>query len=415
MVILVESSNRIGSILDVDFSDFLWASLYIVLMFGSVIQNFTGFAYVDEITACILIGAVAWKLFGEWFRQELIVPTPAILAFASLAFLVLTGVASNYLFMYQVRLSNIAIDIFTCLKFPIILLCTMFLFHNRHGALLSIIEQFCRILVVLLTVLGLLNLLFDFGMGVDPRYGLRASFMFICGHPGYLALLCLGLFLIFIRNLEKNKVFIFMTLFVMALTLRSKALAFCAVGPTIIYFMKSGKKLNIIHVLLLVLVGVAIGWDQFSFYYQSDGSARAEITRASLEIARDHFPLGTGFASFGSVYSAQGSYYSPLYYEYGLDGVWGLSPNDTFFLSDTFWPTVLGQFGVLGTILYLLGIGSAFFLAASAGDGSRMAVVCCLAYYVIESTSASALFNPTSVFIGMSLGIVVSSYAEESG
>ena len=411
----VEPSDKIGSILDMDFSDFLWVLLYVLLMFGSSIQTYTGFAYIDEIAACILIIAAGWKLVGGWFKKELVVSAPAVISLVSFAFLVLCGVVSNFLYGYQTRIPNIIIDIFTCLKFPIVLLCAMLVFAKRGEALITYIEGFAKVLAIFLASLALLNLIVDFGMGTDPRFGLRASFLFICGHPAYLALLCLGLFLIFVCNLDRNKFYVCLILLVMASTLRSKALAFCAVGPAIIYFMRSGRKLNLIHVLLIVLVGVAIGWDQLTTYYQTDGSARAEITRASLRIARDFFPVGTGFASFGSVFSAQGSYYSPVYYEYGLNEIWGLSPDDTFFLSDTFWPTVLGQFGVLGLLLYLVGTGSVFVLASSKGRQSRMVVACCLAYYLIESTSASALFNPTAVYIGMSLGIVVSSLKSDPG
>lgn len=411
----VEPSYKIESFLDMDFSDFLWVLLYVILMFGSSIQTYTGFAYVDEIAACVLIIAAGWKLVGGWFRKELVVPVSAVISLVSFAFLVLCGVMCNFLYGYQTRIPNIIIDIFTCLKFPIILLCSMLVFARSGKTIVTYIEGFARVLAIFLACLALLNLIVDFGMGTDPRFGLRASFLFICGHPAYLALLCLGLFLVFVRNLDRNKFYVFLTVLVMASTLRSKALAFCVVGPAIIYFMRSGRKLNLIHILLIVLVGAAIGWDQMTAYYQTDGSARAEITRASLRIARDFFPVGTGFASFGSVFSAQGSFYSPVYYEYGLNEVWGLSPDDTFFLSDTFWPTVLGQFGVLGLLLYLVGTGSVLVLASSHGQQSRMVVACCLAYYLIESSSASALFNPTAVYIGMSLGIVVSSLKEDAG
>lgn len=407
---MMASNNRIESILDLNFSDFLWIVSYIVLMFSITIQNIIGFSYLDELATCVLVIAVAWKLFGAWYKNELVVPTPAVISIAAFLLFILVGVICNYLFKYQTQLINILIDIFTCIKFPITLLCTILLFRNRDINFYLMIEKFCRMLVTLLLVLAILNLLIDFGMGTDPRFGLRSSFMFICGHPAYLALLCMGVFLIFIRDVDKNKLFIFFTILVMASTLRSKALAFCAVGPSVIYFMRPGRKITFIHVLLFIVVALAIGWDQFSYYYQTDGSARAEITRASLEIAHDYFPLGTGFASFGSVYSAEGNYYSPLYYDYELDEIWGLTPGDTFFLSDTFWPTLLGQFGVIGLSLFLIGLASAVIWASSSGPESRMAIVCCIAYYVIESTSASALFNPTSVYISMSLGFVVSSF-----
>ena len=60
-----------------------------------------------------------------------------------------------------------------------------------------------------------------------------------------------------------------------------------------------------------------ISWDQISFYYLShDDVARNILTSKSMEIAKDYFPLGTGFGTYGSYIS--GVYYSSLYYKYDL-------------------------------------------------------------------------------------------------
>ena len=45
-------------------------------------------------------------------------------------------------------------------------------------------------------------------------------------------------------------------------------------------------------------------------------SARYQLLTKAFEIARDMFPLGAGFATFGSYYS--GVYYSSVYAAYGL-------------------------------------------------------------------------------------------------
>jgi hypothetical protein len=56
-------------------------------------------------------------------------------------------------------------------------------------------------------------------------------------------------------------------------------------------------------------------------------------------------------------------FYSDTYREYGVSQVWGLSEDAPLFITDTYWPMVLGQGGVLGlaafaTFLALLARGA---------------------------------------------------------
>lgn len=77
---------------------------------------------------------------------------------------------------------------------------------------------------------------------------------------------------------------------------------------------------------------------------------RAALYGASVSIARDFFPLGGGVGRFGSHMSRVE--YSPLYQQYGLDRIFGLRENDPRYVTDTFWPMILGEFGVGGLLAY---------------------------------------------------------------
>ena len=54
-------------------------------------------------------------------------------------------------------------------------------------------------------------------------------------------------------------------------------------------------------------------------------------------------------------------HYSKLYYQYGFDQLSGMSPENSAFLSDTFWPMAIGQFGWIGSIIYLIVYIRVFF------------------------------------------------------
>lgn len=73
--------------------------------------------------------------------------------------------------------------------------------------------------------------------------------------------------------------------------------------------------------------------------------ARNALYQVAGRIAVDYFPLGVGFGRYGSWMSRV--HYSPVYGAYGLDTVWGLGPGQNF-LTDTFWPMILGETGALG-------------------------------------------------------------------
>lgn len=101
----------------------------------------------------------------------------------------------------------------------------------------------------------------------------------------------------------------------------------------------------------------------YSQYFESgDDSnvARVVLTSTSFKIAFDEFPFGMGFGQYGSPISR--IYQSPVYSQYGIDTVYGLSFNEDSrnFMVDTFWPMIIGETGWLGTILFICLIFSAF-------------------------------------------------------
>lgn len=100
--------------------------------------------------------------------------------------------------------------------------------------------------------------------------------------------------------------------------------------------------------------------------------ARDVLYVASASLAYRYFPLGAGPGLFGG-YAAR-LYYSPLYAQMGLDHVWGLSRSNPAFLDDTFWPHLLGEFGVLGIAVYCWLLFVAVRAAARSFTGSTRSV-----------------------------------------
>ncbi len=129
----------------------------------------------------------------------------------------------------------------------------------------------------------------------------------------------------------------------------------------IMYFMRGKlnfKSPKIIAIFALVAsVILYITWFKFEAYYVSgfqenaERMARPESFKVAFgKIIWDYFPFGSGFGTFGVAAAAK--IYSPLYYKYNLDSIWGLSPDNPMFLADAFYPT-LAQFGVVGIGLFI--------------------------------------------------------------
>jgi hypothetical protein len=73
---------------------------------------------------------------------------------------------------------------------------------------------------------------------------------------------------------------------------------------------------------------------------------RVALYAASVAVARDEFPLGAGIGRYGSHMSRE--VYSPVYQRYRLHRVFGLRERRPIAVTDTFWPMVLGETGVIG-------------------------------------------------------------------
>ena len=106
------------------------------------------------------------------------------------------------------------------------------------------------------------------------------------------------------------------------------------------------------YILYMAVPVIFIAWDKIYYYYvRGHGQyPKSIMTSASLQIARDYFPIGTGFGTFGSTYAA--NHYSPVYYLYGIADNPVLGEASRQYLTDLFWPILFGETGILGTTIY---------------------------------------------------------------
>jgi O-antigen ligase len=111
--------------------------------------------------------------------------------------------------------------------------------------------------------------------------------------------------------------------------------------------------------------------------------------------------------------------YSPLYYELGFEDEWGLRPDFPTFITDTFWPQILGEIGVLGLLAYLVfvaAIGLSLWRAARAFSDPLLACFCLgtlmvFGHALVETLASSMFHSPPRVYllfgaVGMCLSLL---------
>lgn len=259
------------------------------------------------------------------------------------------GFLSSVIYRYQSILKAEVSDAFLCIKFWLALYVGKKIF-----AKIDMQKYASKIYfhVKCITILYGVLIVIDYSLHIfqaTERYGLRSE-QLMYTHPTVLVACCVFLIMILLslkNYVTGSKKYIIMLLLIMCSTLRSKA----------------------------------------------------------FEIARDMFPLGAGFATFGSYYS--GVYYSSVYAAYGLSNINGLRIEASQFISDSFWPMILGQSGYFGLFSYIFAV--TMLLKAIQGirrveNSYYAAAMSGICYLIIVSMAESAFVHPIAMMIGAFLG-----------
>ena len=362
-----------------------------LLLFQPIIEIILPpFSYYDEILA---VSSLLSLFFSMAMRKSRFTREMKI-ALCLLFAIVVIGLFGNFLSGIVSDTFFILVDILACSKFFIIYFALKSILGNT-SYFVSYMARESKVLLVLMLACLVINQFVDIGMTYEMRYGLKA-FQFVFIHPTHMVTLSLAC-MAFIYSDASNgwKKYIGIALVLMAMSLRSRWVALALVIVLIIIFVKKGSTRA-----PFVIIGVGsvsaflVGQAQMSVYYGSASeSARGHLMTTALSVFQNFFPLGAGFASFGS--GVTKTIYSPLYYQYGLQNVYGLAPNNPSYLTDTFWPVVLAQFGFLGLIIWLLLLIMLVvdFYRLGIASGMLVLSLTMIAAILISTTASGSIFS----------------------
>lgn len=174
---------------------------------------------------------------------------------------------------------------------------------------------------------------------------------------GQLAI-CTGMsWYLFTKATKRNRNIALLLVFTGMLAPKFKFIGEVVCFIAFVFFIK--QRLNfkspktMIYVALVIAIILMLTWTKFDAYYvsglQNEELARPMTYKTSLRILWDYLPFGSGMGSFAC--NGAWQHYSPLYFKYNLDGIWGLSPRAGGFVCDAYYPT-LAQFGIVGVFFF---------------------------------------------------------------
>lgn len=381
---------------------FLIFSIYI-LVFQNVLQSFIKpIQYFDEILAIIF-----FPIFLIATEKEKIKKSNLIITIC-LSILLFVGLYSNFKFSFQ-SVQIAFSDVLLVYKFFLVYFLFSTLNKNKgidffkKGIIGHL--KFISIVLFLLTVINYIFKIFPY----EYRYGIMSNKLFY-SHPTYLAAICIFIICTFIFFFNKKNIkYIMLMCTIVISTLRMKAIAFLFVFAIIVLFVtKTNKRITFSKLTIIAIICLLVAYNQIQFYFfKTEDSARSILLNTSFKIANDYFPIGTGFGTYASHFSAQS--YSPVYSMYNIQNTYGLSKGNTIFISDSFWPMIIGQFGYIGLICYAIAIISILRKIQMEYKPEEkykyIAKITALAYLVISSTSESAFVNPIAIPLAIIIGL----------
>lgn len=365
------------------------------------------FKITDELIALSAILFFIYNLYKNKWKYHKNKMTLYLFLF------VMITLIGNLRYNYQPILLAVLPDLFLSLKFWLALYIGMFLFSKLNFDIYGKNIGFhIKLVTNIFILLFIVDLIFG---GIFPgaiRYGFKSTQLFYEAHSIFVAI-CI--FLLSLLTLVKKHVrfadmYIFILIMFIISTMRSKAF-----GAIVVYFflyyliILSNKYLNKKYLSCLIILALIVGASQILFYFFDDnreGIARYVLQIVSLQIANDHFPLGGGFGTFAEYYS--GKVYSPLYYNYGIDAVQGITENEPSFLSDVFWPMIIGQSGYIGLIIYIYILKILFDKIQKIrfyNNRKYMVALFVFLYLIISSTAESAFVHYISIPLAIVLGM----------
>lgn len=370
-----------------------------------------GRSYFDEILCLVSVLYLIYLALKDVLSRD---DTVSILL---LFFLLFIGFASNVFSGINRSAIAILIDAIAETKVLFIFFAAKYLFRNGTQRVLSDkLIPLAKVFILIAFICGLITQVVNIGMTESERYGLQGfrfifpfSFQFLAVMLVLIGALALG------TDVKHRFLYYVLASISLMLATKSSPLLFGLLFLVLYHFFNHRANINLFFAVFVCAGIFLVGTYQIETYLLNDTAPRYLFFYHGAEIANAYFPLGSGFATFGSDQAARD--YSPLYYQFGFSHFFGMNPEDGSFLSDTFWPMAIGQFGWFGFFILLviyLRIFLSFRHVPSGKNGSKAFLYAAFVSYMIHAVGSAILSSSSGVIGFIALAMVASSCEEHN-
>lgn len=376
------------------------------LIFGVVFYDALGLNFIDELCAITLCALYAYYVFHtpNWSVNKLFLITLGVFLFYLIySFAIKCNTKAAILSDFIIQLKPY-LAFFTVYAFKPVLNQQM----KKNLQLLAIV--FSGYLLIIGISSFFTSDILDTLLSHQSRLATTSTIMAL-------------LYLYCSKYTPKDKLIFLVLLAIGLLSGRSKMYGFFVLATFVIFYVNDKLKFKIDarNIIIFSIMAIAITfvvWDKFYFYFVQGGFgdaretqdlyARAALYYFSIDVFRDYFPFGSGFATYATFSS--GEYYSHIYNDLGMDIMHGLTEKDPKFIADTYYPA-LAQFGIVGVILFfsfwLIQTKKLMNLYIKANIKNFVIGILIISFFLIECTSDATITHNRGLFLMMLLALIL--------
>lgn len=385
------------------------------------ITNIQILTYSDEVFILIIVLIAGIKILKEKKTNKITIRL--IIGIIIFSFF---GILSAYI-NSSFNLNHILASNLLAIKFFLVLVA--FLIIDIKAETINFLIKCMKVIANSAVFVAIINMLapnfylkfFPWGF-IKARFGIISPTS-IFEHPGtygwFLILVAGFYYSKYMKSKEKKDIlYVFLYAFFAILSMKAKVILSLATTILAVNIFSSKHKINFKKIFVSILgacVIIIFSYDFLKetfikyFTFQDGMSARSALNINSLSIMVDYFPLGVGFGKFGSHYAR--IFYSEYYYNYNMTNVYGMRPENPMYATDTFWPSILGETGILGISVYMICM---FFIFKQLRNKLRNTTVSILPLWamaifiqgLIESLGAPTFYSaPQNILIGIIIAI----------
>ena len=325
---------------------YIWLSFvsFVVLFIENIFDEKlpVSVRYFDEVLAIFCLLGILLYLVGKHGKMPRNVGQIAIIMIA----LALEGLVGN-MFSNLQPWRVVFLDAFLFFKpYFVLIFFLLTMTTDRAKAILKHAVKFSKLGLLFLASCGFLSLVADLGMMKNGAFSMYSLFY------GSVSVWAILFYAVIFCNKEK-KTFIYFCLMAFVVILTKSGLGIAMIGIiALIHLFFFRYKFHWYYVPIVGAIALFIGAPVLEEYFFTSNTPRYLLFYFSFVTMGACAPFGSGFATYGSAMAARE--YSPLYYQYGFEDRYMMSPEDTRALQDSFYPIVFAQFGIFGTILYII-------------------------------------------------------------